>query len=171
MLPQVFQLSVFYFTLVFLAGALFGSVRIPYLQTTLGSRYAELLEMPLMLFVIWQSAQLTIYRMQQRQKQNQYIDPVIVGALAVLWLITVELATTAILQGGWWNGVHVYFAGRDAVAGPVYGLALLSYAMMPWYVWASGRRVPTQEDPPKWAIDFDGTVDEVEPPDHEFSWF
>ncbi|KIW19494.1 hypothetical protein PV08_00066 [Exophiala spinifera] len=197
MLSEALRLSFFYFAIVFTCGVLFGSVRVPFLQPTLlGARYAELLEMPLMLFVIWESAQLTISRLTMmngsggtgtgnnaatgtgttattttttadakkvdedddsttsNQQQQQPLTPILIGALALAWLVGVELATTAILQGGWWNGVRVYFVGRDVVAGPVYGLAVLSYAVMPWYIWLC-RRQQT-----KWAIDFDGSVEE-----------
>merc|ERR1712000_760770 len=123
----------------------------------IGTRYAELLEMPLMLFVIWQSAQLTINRLEQKKgTNNQYLTPILIGTLALLWLVGVELATTAVLQGGWWNGIRVYFVARDAIAGPVYALAVLSYAIMPWYVWRC------QNQQTKWTIEFDGSVDEDE---------
>jgi hypothetical protein len=157
MLTQALRLSFFYFAIVFMFGALFGSARVPFLQPTLGTRYAELLEMPLMLFVIWQSAQLTINRLERKDgANNQYLTPVLIGTLALLWLVGVELATAAILQGGWWNGIRVYFVARDVIAGPVYALAVLSYAIMPWYIWRC------QNNQTKWTIEFDGSVDEDE---------
>ncbi|KAL6246631.1 hypothetical protein RBB50_006870 [Rhinocladiella similis] len=169
MLSEALRLSFFYFAIVFLCGALFGSARIPFLQPKLGARYAELLEMPLMLFVIWESAQLTISRLSMgvsttktddkattttTTTTTQPLTPILIGTLALVWLVGVELATTAILQGGWWSGVRVYFVGRDAIAGPVYALAVLSYTIMPWYIWLCQRQQT------KWAIDFDGSVQE-----------
>jgi hypothetical protein len=158
MLIEALRLSFFYFAIVFMFGALFGSARVPFLQPALGTRYAELLEMPLMLFVIWQSAQLTINRLEQKKdaSHSQYLTPVLIGTLALLWLVGVELVTTTILQGGWWNGIRVYFVARDIIAGPVYALAVLSYAIMPWYIWRC------QNNQTKWTIEFDGSVDEDE---------
>ncbi|KAJ9637009.1 hypothetical protein H2204_004932 [Knufia peltigerae] len=162
--PQVLRLSFFYFAMVFTCGALFGSARIPFLQPTLGARYAELLEMPLMLFVIWESAQLTVSRLgATKQGEERPSTPIWIGTLALVWLVGVELATTAILQGGWWNGVRVYFVGRDLVAGPVYALAVLSYTIMPWYIWLCQRQQA------KWTIDFDGSV--MEEVQDDGGWF
>merc|ERR1712000_602052 len=142
-LTQALRLSFFYFAIVFMFGALLGSARVPFLQPTLGTRYAELLEMPLMLFVIWQSAQLTINRLEQKKgTNNQYLTPILIGTLALLWLVGVELATTAVLQGGWWNGIRVYFVARDVIAGPVYALAVLktTVKMDDRIRWLSRRR-------------------------------
>ncbi|KAK5203150.1 hypothetical protein LTR96_010997 [Exophiala xenobiotica] len=126
MLTQALRLSFFDFAIIFIFGALFGSARVAFLQPTLGTRYAELLEMPLMLFVTWQSAQLTINRLEQKDgTNNEYLTPVLIGTFALLWLVGVELATTAFSQGGWWNGIRVYIVARDVIAGPLYALALL----------------------------------------------
>lgn len=137
-LAQPLRLSILYFGLVFLAGVVLGSVRVPFLQPALGVRYAELLEMPLMVLVIWQAAQFTIWELEGGYGESlAFVTPVLIGALAFLWLVAVELAGTAVLRGGWWNGLSVYLAERDAVAGPVYAGVVLLYALMPWFVWKS----------------------------------
>ena len=161
MFSRALRLSLFYFTVVFLAGTIFGSIRVPFLLPAIGTRYAELLEMPLMMFVIWLSAQITISQLEA----DEYLTPIFIGALGLVWLVAMELATTIILQGGWWNGIRVYFVGRDVIAGPVYALAVMSYAIMPWYIWHNRK----QET--KVTIEFDGSVDEQEQPDHRYSWF
>ncbi|KIX03842.1 uncharacterized protein Z518_07395 [Rhinocladiella mackenziei CBS 650.93] len=151
MLAQSLRLSFFYFWLVFMAGLFFGSIRVPFLQPALGTRYAELLEMPIMVVMMWQSAQLTLWQLEGGHSgKHAFLTPVAIGALALLWLMIVELATTAILKGGWWNGVKVYFAGRDSVAGPVYALAVLAYAVMPWYIWYNQK---PDEDKAMWEVD------------------
>jgi hypothetical protein len=136
MFSEIIHLSLVYFSLVLAGGFVLGSVRVPFVQPALGVRYAELLETPIMTFVIWQSAQFTTRRMEGGRKgRAAFITPLMIGVLAFVWLVVVEVTTTAILNGGWWNGVQIYVSSRDPVAGPVYGMALLAYALMPWYIW------------------------------------
>ncbi|KAI1614439.1 hypothetical protein EDD36DRAFT_464273 [Exophiala viscosa] len=154
-IAQAFRLSAFYFVLVFTCGALFGSVRASFSKPALGALYyAELLELPLMLFIIWQSARVTIDRLKPEEEDRPgYLSSILIGGLALGWLVGVELATKTVLQG------HIYFIGLDASAGSRYGLAVLFYTIMPWCIWRSDRR------PEKWQIEFDGSVEE------EGTWF
>ena len=71
MVPTAIYLSLFYFTSVFLAGMFFGSLRTILLQPYLGVRYAELMEMPIMLVVVWQSAQLTLWQLEEEHKAKR----------------------------------------------------------------------------------------------------
>lgn len=50
---RLLRLSLLYFTLVFGAGFILGPLRVLFLEPRLGTRNAELLEMPIMLVVIW----------------------------------------------------------------------------------------------------------------------
>jgi hypothetical protein len=156
MLAQSFRLSVSYFVLVFLAGVILGSLRVPLLQPMLGVRYAELLEIPLMIVVIWQAAQFTLWELvEDTDNSLSYATPIFIGVFALFWLMVTELATTALIRG-WWNVLTVYFIERDYIAGPVYGLTLLIYAIMPWTLWL--RHMPEQRW--KWTIDVDETIGE-----------
>ena len=136
MFSEIIHLSLVYFSLVFAGGFVLGSIRVPFVQPALGVRYAELLETPIMIFVIWQSAQFTTRQMEGGRKgRAAFITPILIGVLAFVWLVAVEITVTAILKGGWRNGLQNYVGSRDPVAGPVYGMALLAYALMPWYIW------------------------------------
>ncbi|KIW25243.1 uncharacterized protein PV07_08437 [Cladophialophora immunda] len=185
-LQQTLPLSLIYFSLVFLSGLILGSIRVPYLQPLLGARYAELFEMPIMLIVIWQAAQVTVWNLDSASAApagskrplasmstskwsllkfltSPPPTPLMIGALALVWLLAVELAVSVVAQmslhgGSWWDGVYLYVAGRDVVAGPVYATALLAYAVMPWVAWLS----QTQEDTDKLLWDFDETQAEQE---------
>ncbi|EXJ69229.1 uncharacterized protein A1O5_07265 [Cladophialophora psammophila CBS 110553] len=173
-LQQTFPLSLIYFSLVFLSGVILGSIRVPYLQPLIGARYAELFEMPIMLIIIWQAAQVTVWNLESGQKQPKgswwknglrfmASTPVLVGVLALVWLLAVELGTSVVAQvswgtGSWWDGIVQYFTGRDVVAGPVFGMVLLAYAAMPCIAWL----VQTQEDTDKLLWDFDESLAEQE---------
>ncbi|OAL36642.1 hypothetical protein AYO20_03974 [Fonsecaea nubica] len=63
-LQQTLPLSLVYFSLVALSGLILGSIRVPYLHPLLGARYAELVEMPIMLMVVWQAAQVTVWNLE-----------------------------------------------------------------------------------------------------------
>lgn len=157
MLTQVIRLSIFYFVLVFMAGAVLGSLRIPFLQPYLGQRYAELLEMPVMMAVIWQAAQFTTWEIVEDPNGIwSFAAPLLVGIFALLWLLATELATTALISG-FWNVFTVYFYERDYIAGPIYGLALLSFAIMPLVI---RLRQKPSDLAWKWTIDIDDKVGE-----------
>jgi hypothetical protein len=158
MFKEIIYLSLIYFSLVLVAGFVLGSIRVPFVQPTLGVRYAELLEIPIMIVVIWHSAQLVTWQMEEEPKgRAAFMTPILIGVLAFLWLVVVEITATAILKGGWWNGVHVYIASRDPVAGPVYGMTLLAFALTPWYIWY--RQAHDQE---MWEISVDNDVGKQE---------
>ncbi|KIW62541.1 hypothetical protein PV04_10709 [Phialophora macrospora] len=177
MLQQILPLSVLYFALVFLAGLILDSIRVPYLQPLLGARYAELLEMPLMVFLIWQAAQVAVWNLEisdgdtkppKKQQQRRWqlrwpasTMPLTIGLLGLLWLVAVEVGVMALLYDNWvWDALKLYVLQRDAVAGSVSGVALLAYAVMPWVVWiASGEGVG---DETKLMLDFDAVRTEDE---------
>lgn len=159
MLHQPIRLSLLYFSLVFVAGCLIGSIRVPFLQPVLGVRYAELLEMPVMVVVMWQAAQLTLWQLEGCNEKGAFTTPMLVGVFALGWLVVMELGASAILQGGWWSGFRVFFVQRDPVSGPVYALALLAYAIMPWYIWNGTERGDSFAT---WVINIQDTAGEQE---------
>lgn len=128
---EALRLSILYFLLVFLAGFLFGSARDPLLHPTMGARAVEMLETPIMLLVIWQAAQLTVWQLEVAA--STVLTPVFIGAFSLLWLGVVELG--AIGQGGWWNGFRVHVIHKDPLLGSMYAFVALTYTVMPWVVW------------------------------------
>ncbi|KIX96517.1 uncharacterized protein Z520_07783 [Fonsecaea multimorphosa CBS 102226] len=179
-LQQTLPLSLVYFSLVSLSGLILGSIRVPYLQPLVGARYAELFEMPIMLMVIWQAAQVTVWNLDASGSKRPLASTssvsagkwsllrfltsppptaLLIGALALVWLLAVELAVSIVAQislhhsdGSWaWASLFVV-AGRDVVAGPVYAMALLAYAVMPWIAYLVQAQQP---DADKLMWDFD----------------
>lgn len=125
-------------------------VRLMIFQPYVGARYAELLEIPVMLAWIWQAAQLTMWQLDE--KRNSVATPLLIGALSLALLLIAELSGTAMRQGGWSSVLEVYFSGRDLVSGSGYGLALVLYAVMPWYIWNFEDQ---DEDSCVWELDLD----------------
>lgn len=137
--------------MVFIAGTIFGSVRRLVLLPLLGERYATLTEMPLMLLATWQSAQFTLW--QSHIRHGRAIDsvlPICIGILGLIWLALIESGITAMHKRGGWTAVKAYFLDRDVVAGSAYGLALLAYTLMPWYIWTTQSR---EDETLTWQLD------------------
>jgi len=121
-----------YFALVFAAGFLLGLVRVPLLVPRLGVRFAELLEMPLMLLVIVCSARYVV----RRYRPLHWRSRLLVGVIALSLLATAELLFAALLQG---QTPAEYVASRDPVSGAVYLGMLLLFAAMPTWRWRTAR--------------------------------
>ena len=115
-----------YFGIVFGAGFLLGSVRVPFLVPRLGERIAELIEMPFMFAVIFFAAKFLLRRFGTRLKGSMWLA---VGALSLLFLLAAELLLAVALQG---QSLTEYIASRDRVSGAVYLGMLALFAAMPW---------------------------------------
>jgi hypothetical protein len=108
-----------YFALVFGAGFLLGSVRVPLLVPRLGERAAELLETPVMLVVIFVASRYVVRRFGLTAETS-----IFVGLLALALLAGAELVLSAAM------GRSVL--DRDPVSGSVFVASLLLYAALPW---------------------------------------
>ena len=114
-----------YFGLVFGAGFLLGSVRVPFLVPRFGERVAELLEMPIQLVVIVFAARYVVRRFALPAAVSVRLR---VGLLALGLAIAAELLLAAAMSGG---QVGQYLAARDPVSGSVYLVMLLVFALLP----------------------------------------
>ncbi len=120
--------GVAYFALVFGAGFILGSVRVPFLVPRLGERIAELVETPFMFVVVLLSA---------RFIAKQFALPATVsvrlatGFLALGLLLAAEIVLVTALQG---RSLGQYIASRDPVSGSVYLAMLALFAFMPLIV-------------------------------------
>lgn len=123
---RIAKAAVLYFALVFGAGFLLAMVRIPLLVPRLGTRWAELLEMPAMLLVIVLSARYVV----QRFGPLRLAARAAIGIAALLLLAVAELAVAGVLQG---QSPAQYVASRDAVSGGAYLGMLLLFAVMPTF--------------------------------------
>jgi len=120
-----------YFALVFGVGFLLGIVRVLVLVPSLGERWAELAEMPLMLIAIIFAARFVVRRFPATQRASSLVS----GGIALVLLIVVEFSVVLALRG---MSISQYFAERDPVAGSVYVGMLVVFAVMPWLM--GGRR-------------------------------
>ncbi|MBS0327333.1 MAG: hypothetical protein JSS46_12415 [Proteobacteria bacterium] len=112
--------------MVFTAGFVLGSVRVPFLVPRFGERLAELAEMPLMLLAMFVAAGYVVGRRQFTMPERRWL---LVGLLALLFLVAAEFLMASLLAG---RGVVEYVADRDPVSGSVYLAMLLVFAVMPW---------------------------------------
>jgi hypothetical protein len=122
---RTFKSAVLYFVIVLGTGFVLGSIRVPFLEPRLGERYAELLEMPVMLAVIVMAARFVVRRFDLPPALSVRMQ---VGFAALALSIVGELLLAAALQG---NSVMQYIRSRDPVSGSVYVCVLLLFALMP----------------------------------------
>ncbi|WP_088889624.1 hypothetical protein [Leptolyngbya ohadii] len=124
---QILKLSLLYFFLVFGAGFVLGPIRVLLLEPQLGSRFAELIEMPIMLLVIWQAAGWLTRRFTQSLSAS---DRLSIGILAVLGVLVADTAVGVFLRG---MTVTEVFLRRDIVSGTAYYVLLALCALMIWF--------------------------------------
>ena len=117
-----------YFALVFLAGFVLGFIRVLLLVPEIGERYAELLEMPLMLLAIYLSAKLIVIRFATLQRDSAYL---VVGVLALLLLLVIEFTLVMELRE---ISLAEYIASRDPISGTTYVVSLFIYMLMPFLI-------------------------------------
>jgi hypothetical protein len=117
-----------YFALVFGTGFVLGIARVLWLVPQLGRRFAELLEMPLMLVAIVLAARWTIRRFADASEPSTALR---IGLLALGLLLLAEITLAVVLQG--LSPVEV-LVNRDPVSGTVYYAMLIVYALMPRFV-------------------------------------
>jgi hypothetical protein len=113
-----------YFAVVFGAGFLMGVVRLQWLVPRLGTRTAELLELPLILAVSFVTARWLLRRRPGASTSFRLG----MGGIALLFMLTAEFGFVLALRG---MSIADYLATRDAVSGTAYYLALLVFAALP----------------------------------------
>ncbi len=142
---QTARAGVAYFALVFAAGFLMGAVRVPFLVPRLGVRIAELLEMPVMFFVIVCSARYVTRRFVLPASAAVRLS---VGGIALVLLLSAELVLAAFLEG---LAPTQYVMSRDPVSGGVYLAMLVLFAAMPLILARVGRaRLPSCNEQTPW---------------------
>lgn len=114
-----------YFALVFGAGFVLGSIRVPFLVPRLGERLAELIEMPFMFAVIVMSARFVTKRFALPAASMPRLG---VGFVALGLLVAAEILLVVALQD---RTLGEYVASRDPLSGTVYLAMLAVFAVMP----------------------------------------
>jgi hypothetical protein len=115
-----------YFSLVFGAGFALGVLRVLFLAPWLGNRFAELLELSVMLLVIVLSARWIVCRFGGN-----------LGPRAMLWIgltafglmLVAELAVGIGLRG---MSLSAALLNKDPVSGSAYYASLLVFTVLPW---------------------------------------
>lgn len=123
-----------YFLGVFACGFLLGVGRALWLVPRVGERWAELIEIPIMLGVIYLAARWVSRRFSLRTHGR--LAQAGAGLLGLILLLAAELGFVLQLRG---LSLAQYLEGRDPVSGTAYALSLLLFAAMPVLV-SRGRR-------------------------------
>ena len=125
MSPRLLPAGITYFALVFAAGFALGVVRVGWLVGLVGERNAELLETPLMLAVVFLAARWVVKRFRLPPATGPRLA---VGFMALALMLACELTVVLALRG---LTLGEYLASRDPLAGGVYAVSLLLFALMP----------------------------------------
>lgn len=121
------------FGLVFAIGFALGVIRILFLVSVLGVRWAELLELPFMVLASFLAARYFVGRYGPFSAARRLG----IGVLALALLVTAELALTLTLALG--QSIREYVTGRDPVSGSAYLVSLLIFAALPLMVGRGNR--------------------------------
>jgi hypothetical protein len=125
---QILKSGALYFALVFGAGFVLGPVRLLWLVPRVGERIAELVETPIMLVVVILAARWIVRRPSVPPTRSARLG---VGVVALGLLLVAEFGVVLGLRG---LTVAEYLASRDPVAGTVYAVTLMVFAVMPMLV-------------------------------------
>ena len=125
LLARTIKAGTVYFALVFGAGFVLGSIRVPFLVPRLGERAAELIEMPFMFVAVLLSARFITKRFSLPANALPRLGA---GFLALGLLVAAEVVLAVALQD---RTLGEYVASRDPVSGIVYLAMLALFAVMP----------------------------------------
>jgi len=130
----VVKAALVYFALVFATGFVLGPLRIVFLVPRLGERYAELLELPVMVTACYYAARWTCRRFAVPPQSGPRLA---LGFLALAFLLTAEFSLVLTLRG---LTIQDYLATRDPISGTAYYLALLVFALVPYLTGRTAAR-------------------------------
>lgn len=133
--------AVAYFLLVFGAGFVLGPVRVLWLVPRVGPRWAELLELPVMVAVMVWASRWTTARFAVRPGPTGLV----MGVAALGLVLLAEFSLVLRLRG---LSLAEYFATRDPVAAAAYYGSLVLYGLLP-YLWAGFAVVIRWDEPRK----------------------
>ena len=119
-----------YFLLVFVAGFALGTLRVLFLVPVLSERYAELLEMPVMLGVIYFAARFVVHRFLASGGGTSARSALLTGLFALVLLLGAEFGLVLYLRG---ISLRQYFNERDPIAGAAYYLSLVVFLFAPYW--------------------------------------
>jgi hypothetical protein len=124
----ILKAGVLYFALVFGVGFVLGTVRTLWLVPRVGTRAAELMEMPIMFVVTILAARWVALHLALPPAPAARLG---VGFVALAFLLIAELTLVLWLRR---LTIREYVANRDPVAGMLYLAMLAVFAVMPLLV-------------------------------------
>ena len=128
MTVQILKAGILYFALVFGAGFVLGAIRTLWVVPRVGTRIAELMEMPIMLFVTTVVSRWVVLRLLVPFVPFARLG---MGGVALGLLLVAEFGFVLWVRG---LSIRQYFASRDRVSGAVYYIMLVLFAVMPLLV-------------------------------------
>lgn len=125
---QILKAGLLYFAIVLGSGFAFGTIRTLWVAPRVGTRSAELLEMPIMLVVTIVAARWAVLHLAIPTTPSARFT---MGGIALVLLLAAEFGLVLWLRG---LSIGEYLATRDAVSGTVYCVMLVVFAIMPIFV-------------------------------------
>lgn len=124
----ILKAGLLYFSIVFGVGFVLGTLRVFWVVPHVGSRVAELSEMPFMLMAIIATASWLVRRLAIPTIPWVRLG---IGLVALGFLLIAEFGAVLYLRD---MSIAEYFANRDPVSGTLYYAMLGVFAAMPWLV-------------------------------------
>jgi hypothetical protein len=131
---KILKAGVVYFALVFGAGFVLGPIRILWLVPHVGTRLAELIEMPIMLGVVIIAARWVIQRFAVPPTLSSRLS---MGCIALAMLLVAEFSLVLRLRG---LSIKEYFTTMDPVSGTAFFIMQGIFAIMPLIVARTMRK-------------------------------
>jgi len=125
---QMLEAGTVYFALVFAVGFVLGAIRTLWVVPRVGTRKAELTEMPVMLAVTILAARWTVLRLAVPPMLSARIG---MGCIALVLMLVAEFGFVLWIRG---LSIKEYFSTRDPVPGTAYYAMLVVFAVMPMLV-------------------------------------
>ena len=125
---QVVKAGALYFAPVFGAGFVLGTIRTLWVVPRVGTRTAELMEMPIMLTVTIVAARWTVLHLSVPMMWSARIE---MGCIALVLMLIAEFGFVLWIRS---LSIKKYFSTRDPVSGAAYYLLLIVFAIMPLLV-------------------------------------
>jgi hypothetical protein len=117
-----------YFVLVFGAGFVLGTIRVLWLVPALGTRTAELVEMPVMLAIVILSARWVTQYVQVTPTASSRLG---MGGMALAMVLALDFTVILWIRG---LSFRQYVEMFDPIAGTTYFMMLGIFAVMPFLV-------------------------------------
>jgi hypothetical protein len=121
---RILKAAFLYFTIVFGVGFVLGTIRTLWILPKVGTRTAELMELPIMFIVTIFAARFAVRHLPTSGRAARLT----MGCTALVLMLAAEFGFVLWLRG---IGIRQYLATRDPVAGTAYYVMLVIFALIP----------------------------------------